>query len=219
MRNPVKKFPLKSLSSLLLAFVFLGESYGKLVPAESPERSSDQIQKASAFIGESKPKLSRKERERMAVLLLSASKNLNLPQGGKIRNWDKLGFLLGVVKTESGFYKKAKSHKGALGLMQVMPETAKWLAKREGIPYSSPKELYEPEMNLRLGVLYLNYLFERTNSVEAALLSYNAGLGGYKRFGGIPSYSKSIFKHYEDYKSFSYEKEIRIESLASLYEF
>lgn len=60
-----------------------------------------------------------------------ASLNLRFPAGKKQERYDKLGFLVGLVHTESQFHKRAKSHKGALGLMQVMPATAKWLAKKK----------------------------------------------------------------------------------------
>lgn len=63
----------------------------------------------------------------------------------------------------------------------------------------------------------MNYLLERTDSVEAALLSYNAGLGGYKRFGGIPEYSRSVYRYYEDWKSMPVPTQSMIsETVASL---
>lgn len=210
---------LRKLSLLLLVGVFFGESYGRLVPSGVDDRNTRQIRKASAFIGEKRPQLTLKEREKLAILIENAALDLKLPNRRNGKSWDKLGFLLGVIQTESRFHRKAKSYKGALGLMQVMPDTAKWLAEKEGISFKSASELYEPELNLHLGVLYLNYLIERTDSIEAALLSYNAGLGGYKRFGGIPSYSKSILQNYEEFQSFTWD-ETRYESrIAGLFEF
>ncbi|MDF3819355.1 lytic transglycosylase domain-containing protein [Leptospira sp. 96542] len=203
---------MKKLSALaILVMVFLGESYGKLSPSAGTSLIRPGAEKAEHFLAKKRPKMALSERAVLTKLIEREAKNLKLPNG---KGWDRLGFLLGVIQTESEFNPKAKSHKGALGLMQVMPATAKWLANKEGIPYKTAKDLYNPETNLRLGVLYLNYLFERTDSVEAALLAYNAGLGGYKRFGGIASYPKSIFKNYDEWKSFSYERQNPVQSVA-----
>ncbi|TGK96898.1 lytic transglycosylase domain-containing protein [Leptospira brenneri] len=189
------------LGTSFLVLVFLLESYGKISSAGNTVRNESSKRKLEVYIAKFRPNLSSQERLELVSAMERASLNLRLPTGNKQERYDKLGFLVGLIHTESQFHKKAKSHKGALGLMQVMPATAKWFAAREGIPYHSEKDLYDPETNLQIGVLYLNYLIERTDSVEAALLSYNAGLGGYKRFGGIPEYSKSIFRYYEDWKS------------------
>ena len=82
-----------------------------------------------------------------------------------------------VIKTESGFKKEALSPKGAVGLMQITPETAKWCAEKIG-----KTELYDsladPRSNIELGCFYLSYLLERYEGSETAALSaYNAGAG------------------------------------------
>ncbi|PJZ44659.1 transglycosylase SLT domain-containing protein [Leptospira brenneri] len=205
------------LGTSFLVLVFLLESYGKISSAGNTVRNESSKRKLEVYIAKFRPNLSSQERLELVSAMERASLNLRLPTGNKQERYDKLGFLVGLIHTESQFHKKAKSHKGSLGLMQVMPATAKWFAAREGIPYHSEKDLYDPETNLQIGVLYLNYLIERTDSVEAALLSYNAGLGGYKRFGGIPEYSKSIFRYYEDWKSMPVPTQGLIsESVASL---
>lgn len=205
------------LGTGLLLVIFLTESYGKISSAGLSVRNESSKWKLEVYIAKHRPNLTPKERRELVSAMENAALNLRFPVGNKMKRYDKLGFLVGLVQTESQFHKRAKSHKGALGLMQVMPATAKWLAEKEGIPFSSAKNLYEPEINLYIGVLYLNYLMERTDSLEAALLSYNAGLGGYKRFGGIPEYSRSVYRYYEEWKSMPVPTQSLItETVASL---
>ncbi len=80
-----------------------------------------------------------------------------------------------VARQESAFLETAKSPVGARGLMQLMPNTARSVAKKQGLPFSV-SELYNPEYNLTLGSNYLNELLERFdgNRILAAA-AYNAG--------------------------------------------
>lgn len=81
-----------------------------------------------------------------------------------------------IVFTESRFDSVAKSHKGALGLMQIMPATGKWVAEQMGWKDFSPNDLLNPERNLKAGTWYLAYLWRLFNQNEnLALASYNAG--------------------------------------------
>jgi len=89
-----------------------------------------------------------------------------------------------VIKVESNYNAQAVSPKGAMGLMQLMPETAK---------YYGVSDPYNPEENIRGGILYLKDLIRlytgRTNYVLAA---YNAGQEALKKFNGIPPYPETI---------------------------
>jgi len=81
-----------------------------------------------------------------------------------------------VIKTESNFRAEACSRKGALGLMQVMPETGRWVAEETGEPPLLPDDLLDPETNIRLGTRYLAYLHTQFNDDPVlALAAYNAG--------------------------------------------
>jgi soluble lytic murein transglycosylase-like protein len=67
------------------------------------------------------------------------------------------------------------SHAGAMGLMQIMPSTGKWLAKYEGIEWNSAEDvLFDPILNIRLGTRYLSALIE-TYDLEGGLAAYNGG--------------------------------------------
>ncbi len=83
--------------------------------------------------------------------------------------------ILAVIKIESEFSPKALSKKGAIGLMQVMPGTGESIAKELGIDYSGRKSLYDPLVNVKLGIHYLSSLTERYDSTESALEAYNFG--------------------------------------------
>ena len=80
-----------------------------------------------------------------------------------------------VMKAESNFEESAVSSAGAVGLMQLRPSTAQFIAERSGIPFF-PERLTDGEYNTRLGCAYLAYLLERFEE-ETALAAYNAGEG------------------------------------------
>lgn len=88
-----------------------------------------------------------------------------------------------VIQVESNFDPSVVSTKGARGLMQLMPATA----KRFGVT-----EIHDPEQNIRGGVRYLAYLTELfSGDLRRVLAGYNAGEGAVMRYGGIPPYQET----------------------------
>lgn len=85
--------------------------------------------------------------------------------------------ILSIIKAESNFDSNAVSSKNACGLMQLTLDTANWCAKKIGIDEVSEADLLNPEINIKLGVYYYNYLFERYGDMNTALAAYNAGMG------------------------------------------
>jgi soluble lytic murein transglycosylase len=84
-------------------------------------------------------------------------------------------FAYGIIRQESRFITTVRSHAGASGLMQLMPATARWTAKRIGLPLSKSSVL-DPDVNMRLGTHYLKLVlddFEGSHAMAAA--AYNAG--------------------------------------------
>ncbi|NLW59263.1 MAG: lytic transglycosylase domain-containing protein [Firmicutes bacterium] len=80
-----------------------------------------------------------------------------------------------LIYVESKFDPKARSTKGARGLMQIMPETAAWVSAQKGLAFQVD-DLDRPEVNIPLGVWYLGYLFREFNGDRVlALAAYNAG--------------------------------------------
>jgi soluble lytic murein transglycosylase len=84
-------------------------------------------------------------------------------------------YVYGLIRQESRFVLDARSHVGAAGLMQVMPATAKWTAKKVGISYS-PEQMQDRDFNLRIGTSYLKLVLDRFDGAQAlAAAAYNAG--------------------------------------------
>jgi soluble lytic murein transglycosylase-like protein len=90
-----------------------------------------------------------------------------------------------VIVVESGFNPRAVSKKGAVGLMQLQPATA----KRYGV-----KDIYDPEQNVRAGAHYLSDLLVRFDSnLELALAAYNAGEEAVERYGRhVPPFRETL---------------------------
>lgn len=86
----------------------------------------------------------------------------------------EIALVYAVIKQESDFNKNAVSSSGALGLMQILPSTAKWIAGELGVEYSK-ENLFEPKVNIEFGCFYLRYLFDKFNDIETVVCAYNAG--------------------------------------------
>jgi len=103
-----------------------------------------------------------------------------------------------VIKAESDFKSNARSQKGAMGLMQLMPDTAR---------LHSVSDAYDPGENVDGGVRHLKMLLERyQGDIELSLAAYNAGSGAVDKHGGIPpfaetkEYIKRVLRYYDSYR-------------------
>ena len=95
-----------------------------------------------------------------------------------------------VAEVESHFNSKAKSSAGAIGIMQLMPETALWIAENLAIEDYKEEYLYLPEVNIRFGTWYLSYLFSVFDEDWQVYAAYNAGVGTVKGWLEEKSFSK-----------------------------
>ncbi|MFY9284393.1 MAG: lytic transglycosylase domain-containing protein [Miniphocaeibacter sp.] len=84
--------------------------------------------------------------------------------------------VLSVIKVESNFRTDAESHMNAVGLMQLVPETAEWVTGKMKIDYDESM-LKDPESNIKIGTYYLSYLINHFKDVDLAIVAYNGGMG------------------------------------------
>lgn len=106
-----------------------------------------------------------------------------------------------VIQVESAFQPAALSHKGAMGLMQLMPDTARQLAVEDP---------WDPAQNVGGGTAYLRHLLDKFGGqLELALAGYNAGPDAVQRYGGIPpfeetrSYVEKVLRIYRNEPGYS----------------
>jgi soluble lytic murein transglycosylase-like protein len=104
-----------------------------------------------------------------------------------------------VIKAESDFNSNARSQKGAMGLMQLMPETAR---------FHNVSDAYDPGENVEGGARHLRMLLDRyQGDVELSLAAYNAGSAAVEKHGGIPpfvetrDYVRRVLRFYDSYRS------------------
>lgn len=125
-----------------------------------------------------------------------------------------------VIRAESRYQEGAHSVAGARGLMQIMPDTAVWIAQQQGIAGFETEQLYDPEVNIRFGCWYLaNLSREFDGRLPLIVAAYNAGRGRVKEwvvqeqwngeavsvqdipYGETRSYVENVLKNYYAYRA------------------
>lgn len=123
-----------------------------------------------------------------------------------------------IIRTESGWDANAISKAGAVGLMQLMPETAQELAERGLVDPStfSPDNLDDPLTNIAYGTAYLAYCLQNTDDLEQAIAAYNAGVGAAQEWASEPSAFADAIK-YPETTSYLERVQSALENYLSIY--
>ena len=127
--------------------------------------------------------------------------------------------VVSVIWTESGFDERATSSKDARGLMQITPETGKWISEQMKLKDYDSEQLYDPETNIKFGCWYLDNLKTQfDNRLPLVIAAYNGGRGNVTKwldderysddnvtlkkipFEETENYVEKVFKTYEKYK-------------------
>lgn len=193
------------LVGLPLAFAFdaipmKAMSYFETPPLEQIQSAIDPIEEITLDLRERRAvSIVRNERrEKMIRDFFQAE----VPYGGIIyvearRHQLPPELVAAVVQSESDFRPELRSHKNALGLMQLIPSTGALMGAQD---------LMNPAENVRAGAKYLRYLHDRFgDDLPIVLAAYNAGEGNVRRFGGIPpfpetrSYLKKVVRSRDEY--------------------
>ncbi|WP_026487384.1 lytic transglycosylase domain-containing protein [Caldanaerobius polysaccharolyticus] len=99
-------------------------------------------------------------------------------------------FVFAVIKAESNFRPDAVSKKGAIGLMQITPETGRWIASKLKIAGYNDSMLFDPEMNIMMGTWYLKDLNGEFGDIKLIVAAYNSGRGNVAAWLKNKKYSK-----------------------------
>lgn len=116
--------------------------------------------------------------------------------------------IFAVIKSESKFKENALSNSGAIGLMQIMPETFSWLQTHIADETLDEDKLKDPKINIEYGTYFLSYLSKKYRDEKVQLSAYNAGIGTVERWLKNKEYSsdgktlkKIPYKETENYVS------------------
>jgi len=161
----------------------------------------DTVRVIDSTLQERAPHLTSRDRRGIAKELIRAESRTGV---------DAL-LLLALMEEESHYKLRAKSQRGALGLLQVQPATGRDVAERHQIPWNGPDSLFEPAVNILIGATYLSELKQRFGSWELALAAYHQGPTKTNRIlrrGRTPSsrYAGRVLRRFEALRDKSINK-------------
>jgi len=145
--------------------VKLAEAEEKLARLEEEALLYSEAERLGVAAAVQASRLPERQQRRLAVTIVREAQ----------RNGVDPMLVVAVIRCESSFNNYAVSGVGAMGLMQVMPDTGFYLADKAGFKLGRHTNLFDAETNVELGTAYLAELIERFGSVERALVAYNAG--------------------------------------------
>ncbi|MFZ4403638.1 MAG: lytic transglycosylase domain-containing protein [Pseudobdellovibrionaceae bacterium] len=163
--NDLNKFRLSHAKELL------GTSY-KHSTVKSAESFNSIYEQVYTTTHRYLPKTFKHQYKKIAQVIIDSS----------IKNELDPVFVMAIIMSESSFDPKKVGSVGEIGLMQIRPETAAWLAKKFKLPWKGAKTLRDPVANIRIGTTYLAHLRKRFDShAQLYIAAYNMGQGNVQR--------------------------------------
>jgi len=168
-----------------------------LIPVQTnPFAGSSEAGYMAGVIQDSRTGLDEADEARLAGFIVEKSRDYGV---------DPL-LVMALIKTESTFNNWARSHKGAKGLMQIMPATGRHVASELDMRWEGDKTLFNPYANIMVGIHYLSTLRERYgDDTVLTLTAYNSGparLASLIRRGHTPpsGYAERVLAYYKDFQ-------------------
>lgn len=171
---------------LLIPATLFSSVLSSALPAPAPTLHSRVAMASDIQNGITEKSKELPEMKMMKIQIILERLKTGLPLKSKLRlaqliyqeslqyNYDP-ELVLALIITESSFYNWSQSKVGALGLMQILPTTGRDVAKAKNMPWRGKRTLFDPHMNIKLGIHYLAELHDRFNNLEVALTAYNYG--------------------------------------------
>src|SRR3569832_333368 len=200
---PLGLFLVPSFSSELSTLSAAVPSMESRLEIEAPGPLTGREKKILAILSQFRTGLKPAEKERLVTFISQESRRYGFEPE----------LIMALISTESSFYNWSSSPNGALGLMQLIPTTGKEMAEINNIVWQGEEELlFNPFLNIKLGIHYLSMLHLKFKDIELALTAYNYGPGNVKRWieegEALPAgYATKVLKLYEKFLAFDVDKE------------
>lgn len=206
----IKKIKLNSMAlTIALAFLYISfftipaisyNDYSYEMDVNEAEVVSevdfDELGKVFVVLNDARIGLSTEQELELAATIIDYSRNYEIDPY----------FILAMIKTESAFNHRARSHKGAIGMMQILPATGEYIALELGLKWQGEETLFDPSSNVRIGIHYLSELKGRfSDDMKIATAAYNRGPSDLSRRlrngrGLKFRYVDKVYSYYDDLK-------------------
>lgn len=188
-----KRFYIILVTILFAASIFATTTFSStgLILEDEGADKTEIVEKTVVFLKERKPGIPEDRIQIIANSVYEESRKYDLDYR----------LVLAIMKVESNFKNEAVSRRGARGLMQIKPSSAKIIARESGVEVKGAKCLHEPEKNIKIGVSYLSKLHAMFENMVSALHAYNAGPGRVKKPAGqemakTTSFTRKVMSEY-----------------------
>lgn len=187
------KYYVKEQTRLQHAKEVLGKKYSRSIAAQVEGQTILGVEVLN-IVSRNLPKKNQSKADKIAKAIIEESNKYDI---------DPI-FVASVIKTESSFNHLAVGTSGEIGLMQLMPNTGEYIAKRIKLKFNGAKTLRDPVKNIKIGVAYIHYLRTKFgNDAKKYIPAYNMGPGKFKKAfasGERPViYGNKILKFYEQF--------------------